>query len=130
MIVGSIAPGRRAGDPVRVTVARVDVPARECDLALDEYGQPLIVYENGAELWFAKGIDVVSIDEDLEPRALSREPEPTVLSGSSVQSLASKVIFDALGRRVLNPRSGIFFVRDEGRWAGDAGRIRKVVIAR
>jgi hypothetical protein len=38
--------------------------------------------------------------------------------------------FDAMGRRVVNPRSGIYFVRDEGRGAGGAGRTRKVVLQR
>jgi hypothetical protein len=55
----------------------------------------------------------------------------TVLSGASgVRRLASCVVFDPMGRRVLNPRSGILFVRDEGREAGDAGRTRKVVLQR
>jgi hypothetical protein len=55
----------------------------------------------------------------------------TVLSGASgVRRLASCVVFDSMGRRVLNPRSGILFVRDEGREAGDAGRTRKVVLQR
>jgi hypothetical protein len=38
------------------------------------------------------------------------------------------VVFDAMGQRVMKPRSGVYFVRDEGRGAGDVGRIRKVVI--
>ncbi len=40
------------------------------------------------------------------------------------------VAFDAMGRRAVNPRSGICFVRDEGRGARDAGRTRKVIIER
>jgi YVTN family beta-propeller protein len=40
------------------------------------------------------------------------------------------VAFDAMGRRVVTPRAGIYFVRDEGRGAGDASRTRKVVIQR
>jgi len=38
--------------------------------------------------------------------------------------------FDAMGRRVVDPRSGIFFIRSEGRGAGDAGQTRKVVLQR
>lgn len=56
---------------------------------------------------------------------------PTILTGaSSVERLASCVVFDATGRRVLNPKSGVYFVRDEGRGAGDAGRMRKVIVQR
>jgi hypothetical protein len=37
---------------------------------------------------------------------------PTIMTGaSSVKLLASGVLFDAMGRRVLNPKSGIYFVR-------------------
>jgi hypothetical protein len=59
--------------------------------------------------------------------------EPTILSGASgVGRLASSVVFDAMGRRVLNPRSGVYFARDEGQGTKDqaAGRMRKVVIQR
>lgn len=38
------------------------------------------------------------------------------------------VAFDAMGRRVLNPKSGVYFVRDEQRGAWDVGRMRKVVV--
>jgi len=56
-------------------------------------------------------------------QALGHKFMPTVVR-SSPQGLA----FDAMGRRVLNPRSGIFFVRDEGRGVEDvAGRARSVV---
>ena len=43
---------------------------------------------------------------------------------------AGVAAFDALGRRVLDPRSGICFVRGEGRGAATGGRTRKVVIQR
>jgi hypothetical protein len=44
--------------------------------------------------------------------------------------LSSAVVFDAMGRRVANPRSGVLFIRDEGRGTGDAGRTRKVIVQR
>jgi hypothetical protein len=73
------------------------------------------------------GIDVcvgaVGIAENPGPQASGRKPEPTVLSPSSVWSLESSAVFDAMGRRVLSPKSGVYFVRD-------AGRTRKVVIQR
>jgi hypothetical protein len=42
----------------------------------------------------------------------------------------SAVTFDAMGRRATHARAGVFFVRDEGRGAGDVGRMRKVVVQR
>jgi YVTN family beta-propeller protein len=72
------------------------------------------------------------IEESPEPRTLSRKLEPTVLSGVCVQSLESKVIFDAMGRRVANPRSGIIFVQERSAASGEpsAVSVRKVVIPR
>jgi hypothetical protein len=55
------------------------------------------------------------------------------LAATVVRGLpAGAVAFDAIGRRVANPRSGIFFVRDEGQRTKDepTGRVRKVVIQR
>jgi len=51
---------------------------------------------------------------------------PTVLSGSMVHSLSSKVVFDALGRRVLNPKSGVCFVAEYGERS--TVHVRKVII--
>jgi hypothetical protein len=107
------------------------IAATCCDLALDEYGQPMIAFEDAGGLWLARGIDMLGTEESHKPQAPSRKQEATVLSGASgVGRLASSVIFDAMGRRVVNPRSGILFVRDEGRGAGDAGWTRKVVLQR
>jgi len=72
---------------------------------------------------------VSSIEEASSAQVRMATSGPTVLSGASgVKRLASCVVFDAMGRRVVNPRSGVLFVMDEGRGAGDEGRTRKVVI--
>jgi len=55
---------------------------------------------------------------------------PTILSGSRVQSLKSRVIFDAMGRRVLNPTSGVYFVRPASGSVCGASGVTNVVIAR
>jgi hypothetical protein len=68
------------------------------------------------------------VEESSNQRASSRRLDPTVLSGASVQSLKSSVIFDAMGRRVLNPRSGVYFVTEDG--ARGTVRARKIVIQR
>ncbi len=71
------------------------------------------------------------VKESFTPQATSRKPKPTILSESNVQSLESSLIFDAMGRRVLNPRSGIFFVREEPQASSHKLQaVRKVVITR
>jgi hypothetical protein len=67
------------------------------------------------------------VEESPRPQAPGRKPEPSVLSGESgVKRLASSVVFDAMGRRVANPRSGVYFVCEKPQ----ARTIRKVVIQR
>jgi len=66
------------------------------------------------------------VEEVVQPRSAGPRRSATI-----VRSLPQgAVAFDAMGRRVKNPRSGIYFVRDEGRGAGDAGLTRKVVLQR
>jgi hypothetical protein len=65
-------------------------------------------------------------EEGFKPRDLG----PTVAATVARSVPADAVAFDAMGRRVVNPRSGIYFVRDEGLGTGGAGRTRKVVIQR
>ena len=73
------------------------------------------------------------VEETMNDGRGTKNVGPTILSGSSVHSLGSRVAFDAMGRRVLNPRSGIFFVR--GAVSGEpsavgASAVRKVVVTR
>ena len=102
------------------------------DIEVGDNGQVVIVYSTeDSGLWCARGADVVGVENNRRPQDPSRKPEPTILSGaSSVGRLASSVVFDAMGRRVVNPRSGVFFIRGEGQGAGDLGRPRKVVVQR
>ena len=90
-----------------------------CDLALDSDGQPLIAFEGANGLSLARGVDVVGIEESPKPQVSGRKLATTV-----IRSLpAGAVAFDAMGRRVVDPRSGIFFVRE-----AQAQTVRKVVI--
>jgi hypothetical protein len=104
--------------------------ATRCDLALDEYGQPMIAFEDSAGLSLVRGTDVVGVKAAPSAEVQAASGGPTILSESSVQSLVSKVVFDAQGRRVAQPKPGVYFVRDEGSGAGVVGRTRKVVITR
>jgi hypothetical protein len=103
------------------------------DIEVDTSGQVVVVYSTqDSGLWCARGIDVVGVKESPEPQALVPKLEPTVLSGASdVTRLASSVIFDATGRRVQNPRPGVYFVREEPRAESPKPQpIRKVVVTK
>jgi hypothetical protein len=101
------------------------------DIEGDTSGQVVIVYSTqDSGLWCARGTDVVGVRDAPKPQAVSRKLEPTILSGASgVGRLASSVIFDAMGRRVLNPRPGVYFVR-EAQAQAQAQAVRKVIITK
>jgi hypothetical protein len=96
------------------------------DIETDTAGQVVIVYSTSdSGLWCARGTDVVGVEESPGPRVPSRKREATVLSG------ASGVVFDAMGRRVVNPKPGVYFVREEPQASSHKPQaIRKVVITR
>jgi hypothetical protein len=77
------------------------------------------------------------IDIDFDPSGLAGGLKPQApshkLQATVIRSQPQGVVaFDAMGRRVLNPKSGIYFVRDEGQRTkdGPTGGVRKVVIQR
>jgi hypothetical protein len=74
----------------------------------------------------------VGVAEGPKPQALSHKPQPTILSGASgVKRLASCVVFDAMGRRVTNPKPGVYFVREEPQAASlKPQAVRKVIVGR
>ena len=52
------------------------------------------------------------VEESPKPQASSSKPGATILAGaSSIGRLASCAIFDAMGRRVPSPTSGVYFCR-------------------
>ena len=70
---------------------------------------------------------MTGIEEDPKPQALSRKLTVTV-----IRSLpAGAVAYDAMGRRALNPKPGVYFVREESQAAGlKPQAVRKVVVTR
>ena len=68
-----------------------------------------------------------AVDERPHSPVLDRRVEPTVTN-----SMPDGVtIFDAMGRRVENPRSGIYFVREEPQAASlKPQAVRKVILQR
>jgi hypothetical protein len=65
-----------------------------------------------------------AVEEGLAPQAAGRKAMATVVR----RLPAGAVAFDAMGRRVVGAKAGVYFVRGEGRGTGDAGRMRKVVV--
>jgi len=90
------------------------------DVEVGENGQVFIVYSTeDSGLWCARGTDVVGVEEGHKLPASSRR-----LAATIIRSLpAGAVAFDAMGRRVVTPRSGVFFVRE-----AQAQAVRKVVV--
>ncbi len=66
------------------------------------------------------------IRDDGRQQATGEKLQPTVIR----RIPAGAVAFDAMGRRAVNPRSGILFIRSDGQGAGDVGRTRKVILQR
>ncbi len=101
--------------------------AARCDLALDDAGQPLLAFVDSIGIWLARGINIVGMEENHVPQAAGRRLAATV-----VRSLPpGTVVFDAMGRRVRNPRAGIYFLGEGlGARVQGRGRMRKVVLQR
>ena len=102
------------------------------DIEVNDNGQVVIVYSTeDSGLWCARGADVVGVRESPEPQTSVRKPEPTIMTGASgARRPASSIVFDAMGRRVASPSSGIYFVRDEPQASSHRPQTaRKVIIA-
>jgi hypothetical protein len=64
------------------------------------------------------------IENEPKPQVPSRKLAATIIGSLPVGAVA----FDAMGRRVLNPKSGVYFLRVNDGWS--PARVRKVVIQR
>jgi hypothetical protein len=71
---------------------------------------------------------VIGVSE--QDAAVGRPTAPNLLSTVMRRLPVGATAFDAMGRWVLEPRLGIYFVRDEGQGTKDAGRTRKVVVTK
>jgi hypothetical protein len=72
-------------------------------------------------------LPVGGVEESPKPQASSPKPQPTVVRRLS----AGAVAFDAMGRRVVNPKPGVYFVREEPQAASlKPQAMRKVVLQR
>ncbi len=109
--------------------------------AVTAHGQPgnvVISYPESVDVGYSDTLAGINLDfdphgveETMNDERGTMNVRPTVLSGTSgVKRLASCVVFDAMGRRAAMPRSGVYFVRDEGQGTRDVSRMRKVVVTR
>jgi YVTN family beta-propeller protein len=86
--------------------------------AADDYGNNVYVIRDTA----------TGIAESGAPRPVRMASDATLYrSGAEMQALLGSEVFDAVGRRVVSPKSGIYFVRAA---QAQAQAIRKVVIQR
>jgi hypothetical protein len=67
----------------------------------------------------------VGVEENPVPQASSRKPAATVIRTLKQGAVA----FDAMGKRALTPRAGIYFVR-EGQSQAQAQAVRKLVVTK
>ena len=75
------------------------------------------------DFWVVAG---AGVEEGLKPQAPSSKPAATVVRGLP----PGAVVFDPMGRRVLNPKPGVYFVRSASGVMREASSVAKVVIQR
>lgn len=68
------------------------------------------------------------VEEGMKDEGGRMNSGPTILSAYSVKRLASGVLFDALGRRVLHPKPGVCFLRERLAVNREPSAVIKVVI--
>ena len=100
-------------------------------------------YGSGESLFYPESVDVgysetlsgiildfdpPGVEEGQQPTARGSRPAATVMRSLPVGMVA----FDAMGRRVLNPKPGVFFVRERSAVGGErsAVTVRKVILQR
>jgi hypothetical protein len=98
-------------------------------LSLPDYGASGVLWNPLMNNVYIGGLNPPpGVEETRSARRGRADIGSTILSGASgVRRLASSVIFDAMGRRVMNPKSGVYFVREA---QAQAQAVRKIVIHR
>jgi DNA-binding beta-propeller fold protein YncE len=100
-------------------------------LSLPDYGASGVLWSPLMNKVYIGGLNPPpGLEETPSGKYRTRNGGPTVLSGASVHSLKSKVIFDAVGRRVVGTKPGVYFVRGPETEDGRPAAVRKIVIAR
>ena len=122
-LVASCNWGNRWSEPEVVT-SKTGYPE---DIVSDRHGRIYVCFmDTQGKYWTCYRTSRPGIGGDA---AVKR---PAVGCGASVvRALPPGIVtFDAMGRRVVDVKPGVYFIRDGGRGAGDVGRTRKVVIQR
>ena len=104
-----------AGDSVIVESMWFDIGNDTCLWTI------MCTIPNDSVVWRFRGRDMPGIEEGL-PQASGHELPPTVLR----RLPPGAVVFDAMGRRVTNPKAGIYFLRSAA--GGEPLVTRKVII--
>jgi hypothetical protein len=104
--------------------------------AVSARGQPgnvIVSYPESVDVGYSEILPGINLEFDPDAVAESFEPQATgrKLEATVVRSLsAGAVAFDAIGRRVLNPKSGVYFLRQASSVKHGAPSVTKVVITR
>lgn len=106
--------------------------------AIGQPGNVVVAYPDSIDVGYSATLSGISLDFDPEAIGESSQPQvssgklaATILPGASIaKRLASSVVFDPMGRRVLNPRSGVFFVSEPSAAGSRASAVTKVAVPR
>jgi hypothetical protein len=103
----------------------------DVDLVLDSDMQPIIAYRTSAGVFLARGVDVVGTEETAGGEFRMPNGGATVLRGAAGLKLdASGEFYDAAGRRVTEPKAGVYFLREPVAGSSEQYRVRKVIVTR
>jgi hypothetical protein len=102
------------GNPPRVSFADWDGDTDLDMITCDYYGS----------VFLRRNVTPQGAEEDREVSAFRCQPTATVVAGSSGE------IYDALGRRVVRPRPGVYFLRPASDVGHQASGLTKFIVAR
>ena len=94
-------------------------------IAVDRTGRPHVAYQWADALHYGRRL-FVGVEEGCRPQASSFHLQPSILRHLP----AGAVVLDAMGRRVLGPEPGVYFVRRAYGVGREASSVTKVVVAR
>jgi hypothetical protein len=103
-------------------------------LSLPDYGVSGVLWNPLMNKVYIGGLSPPpGVEETRSAKRRQTNVGPTVLSGASgVKRLASCVVFDAIGRRVVNLKPGVYFVTEQApmRHGIEGSRVTKFIIAK
>jgi hypothetical protein len=101
-----------------------EIGQEDCAIAVDDRGYAYLVWMMTGDpyfsVWFVTNNPAAAVEEAKDVVRLDQRAGATVLG-----SIGPGLLYDAMGRRVTQPKAGVCFMREPG-----AADVRKVIIAR